>query len=130
MLSRAQPGTPFPIDGLPTGHAYEVDVGTGSRTLLLVVPGREHIFSIWLTDADQIRPDPVPFLVEVGHRQQAEEGVSPRSAPATPAERELEKLLVTAPPGLGLEEIPLSTVPTGLKGLRAIARAATASSRC
>jgi F0F1-type ATP synthase assembly protein I len=122
LLARSQPGTAFPIDGLPTAHAYEVDVGTGSRTLLLVVPGRKHVFSIWLTDADQVRPDPVPFLVELGGRQQAREGVSRRSARATPAERELEKMLVSAPPGLGLEEIPLSTVPTGLKGLRAIAR--------
>jgi len=121
VLGTSQPGTPFPIDGLPTARAYEVDVGTASRTLLLVVPGRRHVFSIWVTDADQIRPDPVPFLVELGRRQQAQEGVS-RSKRATPAERELERLLVTAPPALGLQEVSVSTVPTGLKRLRAIAR--------
>jgi hypothetical protein len=117
-------GTPLAIDGLPAARAYDVDLGDGSRTLLLNVPGREEVFSIWLTGAERIRPDPVQFLVDVGRHQQTRAGGSdtPARGHGAPTDRELERLIVSAPPRTGLQEVSLPTVQTGLERLRKIAR--------
>jgi len=123
VLAGSQGGTPRAVSGLPTARGFEVDIGTpGSRTFLILVPGREHVFSIWFTSPTGVGPDPGPFLAELGRRQAAREGPSPAPARRAPTDRELERMLVSAPAATGLQEIPLSAVASGLGRLRKVAR--------
>jgi hypothetical protein len=118
LSTAAFPGEAFPTPGLAYAAGRSADIG--GLTVIVLIAG-EHAYTLILA-TDRPPSEAQAFLLEVARQQEALAGrpdVEPAGQPPTHA---LDRLLVTPPPGSGLEVAQTTDAPGDLSGIGSEAR--------